>query len=126
MGDVEVEMAVGEVPDLLMVDEVARVLRIGRTTAYQEVNRFVATGGRAGIPVIVVGGQKRIPRVRLEAMIGGPVHVPPPSVRLAAPAEGPAVVDLRDRRTTAPLKPKRPSIAKATLSSAVAFPIDLG
>lgn len=88
MSDVEVEMAVREVPDLLTVDEVARVLRIGRTTAYQEVNRFMATDGREGIPVIVVGGQKRIPRVRLEAMIGGPVHLPAPAGR-SAPRGGP-------------------------------------
>ena len=81
-------VAVAEVPDLLTVEEVARVLRIGRTTAYQEVNRFTATGGAEGIPVIVVGGQKRIPRARLEALFGGPVHLPPPTARTAdAPAD---------------------------------------
>lgn len=91
-----------EVPDLLTVEEVARILRIGRTTAYQEVNRFTATGGTAGIPVIEVGGLKRIPRARLEALIGGPVHLPPPPtqrppVRSApVPAEP---IELADRRS---------------------------
>jgi len=93
-------MAVGETPDLLTVEEAARVLRIGRTTAYKEVRRCLATGGREGIPVIVVGALLRVPRVLLEAMIGGPVHLPPPPVRsIASPTE---VVDLRRPRTTKP------------------------
>jgi len=45
----------GETPDLLTVEEAARVLRIGRTTAYKEVRRYLETGGREGIPVIAVG-----------------------------------------------------------------------
>jgi len=113
-------VAVGEVPDLLTVEEVARVLRIGRTTAYQEVNRFTATGGTEGIPVIVVGGQKRIPRARLEALIGGPVHLPPPTARSAAAP--PEVIDPRDRRTT---KPNRRTTRK-TIGPASELPIDLG
>lgn len=112
-------VAVAETPDLLTVEEVARVLRIGRTTAYQEVNRFTATGGTEGIPVIIVGGQKRIPRARLEALIGGPVHLPPPPTRSAAPPE---VVDLRDRMTNKPIR----RTTRKTTGPASELPIDIG
>ena len=64
-------------PDLLTVAQAAQVLQLGRTTAYLLVNRFVATNGAEGIPVVVVGGQYRIPRVRLEELIGGPITWPP-------------------------------------------------
>ena len=113
-------MAVAEVPDLLTVDEVARVLRIGRTTAYQEVNRFTATGGAAGIPVIVVGGQKRIPRARLEALIGGPVHLPPPAARtVAAPTD---VVGPCGQTTKKPTRRAQ----RITSTPASQLPIDIG
>jgi len=69
--------AVGDLPDFLTVPEAARVLRIGRTTAYKEAKRFLATGGREGIPVCAVGGLLRIPRVRLEQLAGGPLRLPP-------------------------------------------------
>lgn len=105
-----------EVPDLLTVDEVARVLRIGRTTAYQEVNRFTATGGAEGIPVIVVGGQKRIPRARLEALIGGPVHLPPPTARTV---DTPPHV--RDRTTKKPTRRAQ----RITTSPSSELPIDI-
>lgn len=84
------------------------------------MNRFTATGGFEGIPVIVVGGQKRIPRTRLEALIGGPVHLPPRAARSAATP--PEVVDLQDRRTN---KPSRRSKRKIS-GAASELPIDLG
>ena len=93
-------------PDLLTVDEAARILRISRTTAYKEVSRYRATSGREGIPVILVGGLLRVPRVRLETLIGGPVHLPPPRPRPRDPAD---VVDLP---ATGP--PSRRSAAPAT------------
>ena len=61
-------------PDFLTVEEAARVLRIGRTTAYKEAKRFLATNGAAGIPVCPVGGLLRVPRARLEQLAGGPLH----------------------------------------------------
>ena len=113
-------MAVGETPDLLTVEEAARILRIGRTTAYKEVRRYLATGGREGIPVIVVGGLLRVPRVLLEAMIGGSVHLPPPPFRSAAdPAD---VVDLRRPRTAKPA----PRARRTTTGSPSELPIDIG
>ena len=57
----------------------ARILRISSTTAYKELQRFIDTRGREGIPVILVGGQKRIPRQKLEALAGGPIRMPMPT-----------------------------------------------
>ncbi len=61
-------------PEFLTVEEAARVLRIGRTTAYKEAKRFLATNGAEGIPVCPVGGLLRVPRARLEQLAGGPLH----------------------------------------------------
>jgi len=44
---------VAELPDFLTVREVAEVFRISRTTAYKEVQRFLDTDGREGIPVLL-------------------------------------------------------------------------
>lgn len=65
-----------ELPDFLTVREVAEIFRISPTTAYKEVQRFLDTGGREGIPVLLIGGQKRIPRQKLEPLAGGPIHLP--------------------------------------------------
>jgi hypothetical protein len=65
------------VPDLLTLEEAARVLRIGRTAAYAQARVARETDGRAGIPNITIGGQYRVPRGALEARIGRPItHIP--------------------------------------------------
>jgi hypothetical protein len=65
------------VPDLLTVEEAARVLRIGRTAAYAQARVARETAGRVGIPNITIGGQYRVPRGDLEARIGRPItHIP--------------------------------------------------
>ncbi len=38
------------VPDLLTVEEAARVMRIGRTKAYALAREWRATNGRSGLP----------------------------------------------------------------------------
>ncbi len=110
---------VAELPDFLTVREVAEIFRISRTTAYKEVQRFLDTGGREGIPVLLVGGQKRIPRQKLEPLAGGPIHRPAAN---AGPCELPAVVDLRDRR---PSKPSR-SFKRTTSGPSADSPNDIG
>ncbi len=54
------------VPDLLTVEEAARVLRIGRTAAYELTGRYLASGGAEGLPVIRLGRLLRVSRVALE------------------------------------------------------------
>jgi excisionase family DNA binding protein len=59
---------------LLTVEEAARVLRIGRSLAYQLANEYLATGGTAGMPAIRVGGCLRVPRwALLELALAGRV-----------------------------------------------------
>ena len=63
-------------PDFMTIDEAARVLRIGRSAAYELAREFLATGS-SGLPVVRVGRQLRVPRVRLESWCGGPLTPPP-------------------------------------------------
>ena len=95
-----------ELPDFLTVREVAKIFRISPTTAYKEVQRFLHTGGREGIPVLLIGGQKRIPRQKLEPLAGGPIHLP--AVDTGSP-QLPDVVDLRHRRSDRPRRGSKPT-----------------
>lgn len=63
-------------PDFLTVPEAAQVLRIGRTAAYALAARFEATAGAEGLPVVRIGKQLRVPRVRLEQLAGGALATP--------------------------------------------------
>lgn len=63
-------------PDFLTVDEAARIVRIGRTTAYDIARVYEATDGAEGLPVIRLGKQLRVPRCRLEDWLGGPITWP--------------------------------------------------
>lgn len=85
---------VGGLPDFLTVVEAARLLRIGRTSAYVLAQRWLSTDGREGLPVVRVGRQLRVPRRALEGLAGGEltaaehlpaapaVEAPEPSTRL--------------------------------------------
>lgn len=63
-------------PDFLTVEETARILRIGRTAAYELSRRYEETDGAEGIPVIRVGRLMRVPRRALERWNGGPLTDP--------------------------------------------------
>ena len=88
--DTSVTFGVPATP-LLTVEEAGRVLRIGRSLAYQLAGEYDATGGVSGLPVIRVGGCLRVPRwALLELAFTGRV------VRLCdavVPVEVPADVD---------------------------------
>jgi Helix-turn-helix domain len=64
------------VPDFFTVEEAAAILRIGRTAAYALAREYLATDGASGLPVVQLGKLLRVPRTRLEAMIGGPITWP--------------------------------------------------
>jgi hypothetical protein len=99
------------VPDLLTVEEAARVLRIGRTAAYAQARLARETDGRAGIPNVAIGGQYRVPRGELEARIGRPItHIPSEARahRVVEVAEG-RVAPVQPLRSSRP--PRRPAAA---------------
>jgi hypothetical protein len=54
-----------ELPLVLSVEEAARLLRIGRSAAYEQARIFRATGGREGLPVVAIGRSLRVPRAAL-------------------------------------------------------------
>ena len=100
-------MATAEVPDFLTVEEAGRILRIGRTAAYQQVNRWLDTGSE-GLPAERVGGSLRVPRNRFEQHYNVRITViPPPAPRRGetAKADGAGVQDIP--RSTAPARRRR-------------------
>lgn len=80
-------------PDLLTVEEAARVLRIGRTKAYAMAVQWRRTHGKTGLPVVDFGNALRVPRCQLEAIVGGPITSledppTPPEIEAPPPASG--------------------------------------
>jgi len=67
------QLGIPEKP-VLMIEEAARMLRIGRSLAYQLAGEYQASGGVSGLPVIRIGGCLRVPRWALvELMLTGRV-----------------------------------------------------
>ena len=62
-------MDIGDLPEMLRVEEAAAVLRISRSTAYDGVAVFQRTGGAAGLPSIRIGRCVRVPKAALLAWI---------------------------------------------------------
>ena len=58
-----------EEPLVLTVEEAARILRIGRSAAYEQARRFIATGGAEGLPALRLGRRLRVPREALNRML---------------------------------------------------------
>jgi excisionase family DNA binding protein len=54
---------------LLTVEEAARVLRIGRSLAYQLAQDYDSSGGLNGLPVIRIGNCLRVPRWALAELV---------------------------------------------------------
>ena len=84
-----IEEAVAHLPLMLTVEQTCEVLGIGRSLAYGEVRRYLATGGREGIPAVRIGSAIRVPRAGLvDLMLAAPAPAvsgdgvarrPPPS-----------------------------------------------
>ena len=51
------------------IEEAAKVLRIGRTTAYALAREWRTTGGRSGLPVLSLGRTLRVPRAALDRLL---------------------------------------------------------
>ena len=58
-----------EEPAVLTVEEAARILRIGRSAAYDQARRFIATGGAEGLPAVRLGRCLRVPRQALVRLL---------------------------------------------------------
>jgi hypothetical protein len=115
-----------QLPDLLTVEEAARVLRIGRTAAYGLARIWRETNGREGLPVVNLGRLLRVPRSALEAVTGAeltnPVHPSP------APPEAPTPPESRDssgrpaRSTSGERKTRRPPRSQALSGTQASLP----
>jgi excisionase family DNA binding protein len=88
---------------MLTIEEAARVMRIGRSAAYQLARQYLTTEGTSGIPAMRIGGQLRVPRHLLEGYIGGPITWPIPD----APVDD-APADEIDAGTTEPVSLAEP------------------
>jgi excisionase family DNA binding protein len=58
-----------DLPEVLTVDEAARLLRIGRNNAYARAREWLASGGAHGLPVVKLGRSLRVPRAALQRML---------------------------------------------------------
>jgi hypothetical protein len=64
-----IERALSDLPLMLTVGQTCAVLGIGRSLGYAQVRRYLATGGREGIPAVRIGSVLRIPRTALVELI---------------------------------------------------------
>lgn len=72
----------GELPEVLTVEEAAAALRIGRRLAYELAARYLATGGAEGLPVVRLGRCLRVPRAKLEHLLAADPPAPESVSRL--------------------------------------------
>ena len=73
------------VPDFFTLPEVGRILRIGRNSAYKLATEFERTKGRSGLAFVRLGKLKRVSRLVVEQLKGGPITWPIPDGDRAAP-----------------------------------------
>jgi hypothetical protein len=99
-------------PVLLTVEEAARVLRIGRTKAYDMAREWRVTGGKAGLPVVDFGNVLRVPVAALAERLG--VDASQLTAGMRSDAARPEATEPRPR--PARLAPARASRTRAARS----------
>lgn len=80
-------MAIPTEPQTFTVEEAARALRIGRTTAYGLAREWRATQGRSGLPVLELGRSLRVPRAALAHLLDAPEMVVTPGPSAPEPTQ---------------------------------------
>jgi hypothetical protein len=93
-------------PDLLTIEEAAKVIRVGRTKAYAMAREWRDTEGHSGLPGVDFGHALRVPRCQLEKLVGGPL------ADVSTPCDQPAPATVSDpgpakRSRVAPRRPAR-------------------
>lgn len=68
-GDRSADRQAGELPSLLRVAEVARLVRISRSLAYELATAWLAMNGEAGLPTVRLGRSLRISRTAVERLL---------------------------------------------------------
>jgi hypothetical protein len=96
-----------EIPAFLTVEEAGRLLRIGRTKAYDLAKEWRATDGRSGLPVVDLGDLLRVPGPAIRKML---------DTGLARIAQAPPepVAGLRGPRASPSSSPTPPTRAMPT------------
>jgi hypothetical protein len=105
----DADAVVSGLPELLTVEEAARLIRVGRTKAYAMTQQWRATNGQSGLPVVDFGDVLRVPRRALEELLGVELHgdLATPSI-VDAPA-APAVPTAAGDAAASPAPRRRPS-----------------
>ena len=89
---------------MLTVVEAARLLRIGRTLAYQLASRFLA-GEPDGLPVVRLGGCLRVPRSALDGLMRGGERAARAELEAAVATAVDHLLGNNDPETPAPSRP---------------------
>ncbi len=95
-----------ELPELLTVEEAARFLRIGRGLAYALAQRYLASDGAYGLPVLQFGRRLLVPKRQLGRLLDGEIQLEAPT-----PAVTPSVAS----------RPSRPRTPSSRASSQLAL-----
>lgn len=77
----------------MTVPEAAELLRIGRSAAYEQARRYLATDGAEGIPVIRLGRRLRVPTAALLRLLGLDDTGPPEAGKTLGPSAAPHEVN---------------------------------
>ena len=89
-------------PIMLTVEDASRVLRIGRSKAYEMARQYTASGGTAGLPCLRLGDLLRVPKFALHEYVttGHIVQLIPQQVANATADATPPTKSVRRTRAS--------------------------